>query len=354
MVAASTPPVTGPPAKPLLFISHRHEDKTVADVLRSFIVTRTANRVDVFQSSSAEAIGPKVGGPLNKALMDVIWTADVFLLLYTSKNKDWSYCTWEYGVALDDHAPDARPVLLQFSDDFPDLFADQVRVDVRKRDDVLRFTQQLLCGNDFFLNHPGSVTDFARDSLEVRRAGEELFDSLQAVAPKEGTEPDPWPSYPYMQIVIGYEHLSPICDSGVGWSQRVQMTRDVLETEAVVSYGDAEAGRLFGRRSQIVSAPFKDLLERWSDRFTGADTTWVDAICRQIASAAVDDFPTLEWHLIRACDPGDGTWYGPALIQSQRSPRQQAMKFDVCFLKFALDDTGRVIAAVQRTTDPIS
>jgi hypothetical protein len=89
-----TPTAIRPPeGKPLLFISHLHEDKTVADILRTFVISRTANRVSVYQSSSATGEGPRAGGPLNKQLTSVLWRTDVFILLYTRPDKDWSYCT---------------------------------------------------------------------------------------------------------------------------------------------------------------------------------------------------------------------------------------------------------------------
>jgi hypothetical protein len=58
-------------------------------------------------------------------------------------------------VALDDHAPDAKPIVFQFSDKYPKMFADLVRVDVRKQDDIVRFTKDLLTGPDFFHTHSG-------------------------------------------------------------------------------------------------------------------------------------------------------------------------------------------------------
>jgi hypothetical protein len=338
-------PIRPPEGKPLLFISHLHEDKTIADILRTFVISRTANRVAVYQSSSATAEGPGAGGPLNKQLMSVLWRTDVFILLYTRPDEDWSYCTWEYGVALDDHAPDAKPILFQFSDKYPPMFGDLVRVDVRKQEDIVRFTKDLLTGDNFFHSHPGPVTGFQRESDEVKRAGDELYQSLITVG-VESDEPEPWPSYPYLQLSLDFDHVDRISDAAA--KERVQLTKEVVETVAKVTKGDAEAGRLFGRRAPIENVAFRDLLSRWKDHYPDSEAKWFDAICSQIASAARDEFPTLEWELMRAMDTADGTWYGPALIHTQRATREQSMKFDVCFLKFALDENGRVIAGVPK------
>ena len=44
-----------PGEKPLLFISHKHDDNEVANALRKFVLTNTAGAVEVFPSSSEQA-----------------------------------------------------------------------------------------------------------------------------------------------------------------------------------------------------------------------------------------------------------------------------------------------------------
>jgi putative peptidoglycan binding protein len=332
--------------KPLVFISHRHEDKTIADILRSFIISRTANRVAVFQSSSASADGPRVGGLLNRQLMSYLWHTDVFILLHTNPNRDWAYCMWEYGVMLDDRRPDVRPILFQFTDKYPELFSDQVRVDVRKRDDVEKFTKDLLTDKAFFCTQTSPVTGFSRESEEVKRASDELYDSLLAVAPEDNEDPDPWPPYPNLELSIDLDDVQRICQAT--GRERVRITREILENEAVRTDGNAEAGRLFGKRTPIDNVPFRELLARWKEKFSDWQTTWIDAICSQIVAGAMDEYPTSSWELMRAIDLADATWYGPALVNVQRSSRQHCMKFAVCFLKFTLDQNDRIIASVPR------
>jgi hypothetical protein len=342
---ATPTPISPPEGKPLLFISHLHEDKTIADILRTFVISRTANQVAVYQSSSSTAEGPHAGEPLNKQLMSVLWKTDVFILLHTRPDQDWSYCTWEYGVALDDHEPDAKAILFQFSDKYPRMFADLVRVDVRKQDNIVNFTKDLLTGSDFFRSHSKPVTGFRRESIEVKRAGKELYQSLQAVTP-EGDEPEPWPSYPYLQLSLELDQVDRICQAKA--KERVQLTKEVVDSEAKVTKGDTEAGRLFGKKAYIENIAFRDLLSGWKEDYPDSEAKWFDAICSQIASAVRDEFPTLVWELMRAKDKADGTWYGPALIHTQKAPRENSMKFDVCFLKFALDENDRIIAGIPK------
>jgi hypothetical protein len=59
--------------KPVLFISHRHDDRAIADVLRRFIEARTGGRVVVFQSSTSGARGPKQGENPGQRHDDVVF-----------------------------------------------------------------------------------------------------------------------------------------------------------------------------------------------------------------------------------------------------------------------------------------
>ena len=53
-------------SSPICFISHKHADKDIADVIGWFITMSTGGRVTVFQSSSPWADAPKVGRVVGK------------------------------------------------------------------------------------------------------------------------------------------------------------------------------------------------------------------------------------------------------------------------------------------------
>ncbi len=76
-------------SKPLLFISHKHTDSKIADIIRTFITMSTSGYVDVYQSSTAWAQGPQVGRSLNKQLRETLWKASILILLYTEQDQDW-------------------------------------------------------------------------------------------------------------------------------------------------------------------------------------------------------------------------------------------------------------------------
>jgi hypothetical protein len=124
--------------RPLLFISHRHADREIADVIREFVTFRSAGDVVVHQSSSSDAAAPKIGRNINDELKRTLWRTDVLLLVYTRKDHDWDYCMWECGVAMHAESEDTNVIALQCGRQLPRVFADQVGVDMRDPGDRAR------------------------------------------------------------------------------------------------------------------------------------------------------------------------------------------------------------------------
>lgn len=329
-----------------LFISHRHLDSALADVVRSFVTRRSGGRVTVFQSSSASAEGPRIGRQLNQELVTSIWASNMLLLLYTTPDQDWSYCMWECGVALDAASPDTRIVVFQCAGQSPPLFAADVCVDIHKLVDIQKFADEFLTSPDFFPDYGQSVTDFLPDSQEVREAAQELYDALAAVAPDNTSAPGSWPPYPFMQLQLSSDELCNIRNAPAG--QRVEIAQGVVETTAVVTDADSEARRLFGIREQGPKTPFATFLRSWRESYPNADGRWVQALSSQIATAAIDSFPTQVWELLRGVDKNDGTWYGPSLIRVHDLPRQRCGRFDVTFCKFEVDEDQHIVAGVPK------
>src|SRR6516225_10466614 len=110
--------------KPLLFISHKHSDRQIAEVLAQFIEERSTARIKVHLSSSPDFQGPKFGKALNAQLRDALWKTELLILLYTSSDQDWSYCMWECGMAAHPESPNTTIIVFQCGADIPSPFHD--------------------------------------------------------------------------------------------------------------------------------------------------------------------------------------------------------------------------------------
>ena len=157
-------------SKPLIFISHKHNDRAIATVVRGFITEQTSGKLPVFQSSDPSAKTPGVGRTLNAELRQALWGAGAVILVYTSPDEDWGYCMWECGVATLPDSPDTRIVLLQCGESAPSLFDGQLRVDARDRTSVATFVTQFMTEPKFIPQVDDALTGYNQTSKQVEQA----------------------------------------------------------------------------------------------------------------------------------------------------------------------------------------
>jgi hypothetical protein len=337
---AGTP--TADEHRPLLFISHRHHDRAIADVIRNFTVNRSGGRVNVFQSSAAAAEGPRIGENLNEELISNLWRASMVFLVYTRQDEDWSYCMWECGVATHPQSRDTKIILFQCGSHPPPIFADQVRVNIRAPLDVHRFVSEFLTSPDFFPRYGRAIAPgFRPDDANVESAAQELFELLQGVAPAidaEGVEE--WPPYPYLRLQLNAEQVARIC--GERAQERPAAALEVVN-EAMIVESDRECARIFGMVSIRDGSSVGELVEGWKHEFDDVEANWLTGLAAQVMDAAQWRFPTLRWELMRGLDPNDATLYAPVVNRVRRLNGGESMQFDIHFDKFTLDDETKTV-----------
>jgi hypothetical protein len=112
--------------KPTIFISHRHADKAIADVVAEFLDERSAGSATIYCSSHTDFVHPTAGDSLEVSLKRALGASDVVVLIFTSEAEDWSWCMWECGVATypnDERA--TKVVVLQCGDASPRVLRGQ-------------------------------------------------------------------------------------------------------------------------------------------------------------------------------------------------------------------------------------
>ena len=320
-----------PPKQPLLFISHKHVDKKIADVVRDFVLTYSGGRIDVYQSSSPWADAPKVGRNLNRELKAALWRARALILIYTTPEHDWNYCIFECGVASHPESADSKLIVFQCAGAVPTLFGDQVNINARKLEDIQKFTNEFLTDATFFPGFSGPITRFQPNSQEVARAAADFAQKLSepGVLPAEETDPnDEWPAYPYIQFQLDEAEASRLRKSQ--GQKRAKLAMQVIPDKCVVAKADTYAERLFGVPSFRAGTTLKKLKSTWLDKYPKAKPTWVHDITAQILDAVLWRFPKASWSLM----PGG---YAPIMSHVRKNSSQQCMQFDVYFFKFTPD-----------------
>ena len=319
-------------SQPLLFISHKHVDQRIADVITKFVRMRSAGRVEVYQSSNAWAEGPHIGHNLNKELKEALWRPSVFIMVYTSPDQDWNYCMGECGVASQPQSPGTRIILFQCAGVAPTLFAEQVNVDVRKLSNLQKFTNEFLTDRDFFPRFPGPITQFQRNGQEVAAAAAELYQDLEPILPQPEDPSEEWPAWPFLQLELGLEHVESI--SKARENGTIEIARGIVQKECLVTQGDHILERLFVAPSFRRGMTFTTLIGIWKGVRPGSKSKWIEALCDQIIEGSQWRFPKMVWELMQGVDD---TWYAPVLNRVRRIPSQRCLQFDIYFYKFDVD-----------------
>jgi hypothetical protein len=337
--AKPDPPPRSERSQPLLFISHRHDDRAIADVVRDFVTFRSGGDVEVYQTSSADAQAPKIGRNVNRELMKALWKTEVLILIYTGQGRDWDYCMWECGVATHSGSEDTNVIVLQCGSQLPRVFADQVAVDIRDPDKVRRFANAFLTDPSFFAGRDQAVTRFNPNDANVERAAQSLFEELARVRPDEDDVVEEWPAVPFVQLGLTASQVQQIADEED--LQLAQRTTAKLLLEASVLAADREAAALFGRPTLPAGELFGKILPR-SVR-EGDPPDWLQSLAGQVARAAQWNFPTVRWGLMRSANENDNTWYSPVLTHVRRHP-SKSMQFDIHFQRFACPTGANAIS----------
>lgn len=119
-----------PEEKIKVFISHRHEDKETADALLQALISIGIPKSNIYSSSNAKT-KTKAGYKYKEDLVKFLWECHVVFFLYSSPEKDWSYCSYEIGVANEESVETKIIPILLANQDSPSFIQDVQAIKVK-------------------------------------------------------------------------------------------------------------------------------------------------------------------------------------------------------------------------------
>ena len=84
-----------------IFISHKTDDASIAGVVKDHLLAWGINLNRIFLSSDVES-ALRVGEDLDHELLRALREAKLMLFIYTTREADWNWCTFEIGAAVRD------------------------------------------------------------------------------------------------------------------------------------------------------------------------------------------------------------------------------------------------------------
>lgn len=307
---------------PRIFISHRHDDKEIADIIKSTLQEWTNGNISIFQSSDPQC-STKIGEPLSKELADFLADSSVLFLIYTFKREDWEYCMWECGLAMNKNTKPTKITVLQCSDDTPKPFQDKVRVRFTE-DEIMKLTEQFHKDPDFFPGYNQALhPKISPETLKKR--GTELYNRLKTVIPEKKDEGRR--RWDLLQLALDKAEVKKI-QNAKDDDSATELSAQTIPAKCVVKDSFGEAFKHFGFDKQEKGIKFGDLVERWLQNACDYPQEWISELYAEMSRAIRNRpaKPTLE--CLKSLRSGTDWWFFP-IINYVNITSGEDMEFDI-------------------------
>ena len=316
---------------PRVFISHKHADKAIALAIANFLRSNAMAALDIFLSSDSAYEGLRYGKPITDELRTTLANADVFLLVYTSPDEDWSWCMWEWGIANHPASAKTTMAVLQCGPAPPRINDGKLTVNVRNQDSVRGFIKQYYKDPNFFPSLSAPFGGFLEPDV-VRDKADDLFGKLTSFPVIDPAIE--WQTWPFLNLELPLAAVDRIKDVVAPLSQGDRVSQ--VRTHAKVVVADPKALAIFGLAGLTPDAPFSNLAAHWEAAHPGEKAAWFDSCCEQIATAAAEKLPNGSPLPVRAVDPQ--RQYVPLTTRVRRSSYEGIARFDLYFVDLPSGD----------------
>lgn len=325
--------------RPKIFLSHRHVDKEIADVVRRHLGIWGFD--DIYQSS-APGHGPQAGENINDEIKHALYEAKLVVLIYTLNDSDWAYCMWECGLATHPKNSDTKTIVIQCNPhDTPKTFEGQLLVKV-ERDSLKNFIIQFHQHENFLPGVPAirpgisveTIADFSND----------FYDDLYAIIPPgQLEERNRWDSLALQLTKAELEEIK---------KDSAQEARNKIVNQCRVVRSFGSALKHFGYVNLEPEMKLADLVTRWTDETKDRENfsdNWINELSDEIYRALNNSPANPEWKILDSVN-FPGSFFYP-VVNHARILADGSMEFDVFFF-CALAKRPKLI--VEKHTDQVS
>ncbi len=273
-----------------IFISHRHDDKKIADVINNNLQLWGISENSIYQSSAAAGGGPTFGEDLNENLRNALDEAEVVFLVYTFSDMDWSYCMYECGLATNPKQPNTKIIVFQTTEDIPKVLENQIRVKITP-ENLYRFTEQFHKDKNFFPAQEAFAPDIS--SYILQQKSDTFYQDLLKVIPKHKT--DQRKRWDFLRLKLNVDSLTKIEQEQ---SKDNQLNIIQEESEVIDYFGDAT--KHFGYYSFKKPDLFKKLIERWQNINAENRQEWIQELFEEMLRGINDAPAEPTWELMKS------------------------------------------------------
>lgn len=309
-----------------IFISHRHADKKIADVLRQHLIFWEVSKREIFQSSAA-GYGAEAGHFLTDKLAEAVQQSKLVFLIYTFEEANWSYCMWEVGLAEGDASTKLVVLQCRPDEDVPDVFKGRVHVKL-ELEAIRAFVNDFHTKADFFPGHPPYKPDLDQQVLE--RRSQDLYKALVEVVPPGKV--DRRYRWDFLVLEFSADARKELAEGSD--SQAV----DIVSSKSKVGFAFGQALKHFGYDNLQENLFFGDLITRWRERQGKESDKWIGQLCSEIKRAAENRPAEVGWEKMKSDLVSE--WYFYPMLNYAHLHPDGKMHLDVYLYRVAQEQAG--------------
>jgi hypothetical protein len=305
------------PPRPLVFISHRHNDAGIAKAIGEWIIAASLNSVDIFLSSDGLR-GAEVARSITEQIRGKVAAAAVLIAVYTDDQADWAWVMFEIGIAMDPTLPQTSVVILQCGDDFPSVLSDFKRVRVAEVSDRIGLARDFLT-TEFFPTHPGlKLATLSGDDF-IRGQADHLWSKLEEfIPPPPGRD---WSLHPTIKVDIPLSELGALAPAD---ADRIEAVGRLVREHAKVA-AETNIESVFA-----VQTLMGFTLERVATELALREqNSWIDSFVDQLTQCLFGHRPVKP---MRRLSTVESVEYQPLIVSTHYKRFERKLSVDVLFV----------------------
>ena len=169
--------------KPKIFISHRHKERQIADIIHNALISWHFKDEDIYYSSEPIKTHTLSGDDLSISIAKAANEAKLFILVYTMDEGNWDWVMHESGLAIDPSSdinaeqPNTRIVIFQCFDDEPRILTPKLKVRIDE-ESILKFVTGILTEDNFLNGEAAPRSDLKNKRDILEKFARELYEDL--------------------------------------------------------------------------------------------------------------------------------------------------------------------------------
>jgi hypothetical protein len=319
--------------RPTVFLSHRHNDKNIVDIVKKHLLEWGVAESDIFQSSDPVR-APTVGQHLVRDLKIKLDSTNLLILLYTYSDEDWSFPMWECGVAQGKSTGGTTVVVFQCTADEPALFKGDKLVNLQiGQEEVRSFAEDFHRRTGFFpTDSEKAFSPATPESVIVERA-RRFYEDLRLVLPGTREDKHLWD---FVRLRLEPSFVSEIRNLKNDPKGAIASLKEHLALRKPrfvgLGYNINTAVRQFGFATYEEGMKLSDLIDKWLSLDKTLQTEWIEDLYETIYRAVTNSQPPAISHPFKSVREGADWWFF-APVTRIRVNRDNSREFDVYLVR---------------------